>query len=77
MGRKKLLKKTEERGFPSLISSIQTIGSRIYVADQQQGFFCCLYRRQENRIYVFADETSPSQLVISGPHVPLVYFIPT
>lgn len=59
LGRKKLLRKCEHRGFPNLITSIQAAGDRIYVADLQESVHMCKYKRDDNAIYVFADDTAP------------------
>lgn len=59
LGRKKLLRKCEYRGFPNLIVSLQAAGDRIYVADLQESVHMCKYKRDENAIYVFADDTAP------------------
>lgn len=59
LGKKKLLRKCEYRGFPNLITTVQAAGDRIYVADLQESVHMCKYKRDENALYVFADDTSP------------------
>eukprot|EP00958_Prasinococcus_capsulatus_P017369 scaffold1954_cov364-Prasinococcus_capsulatus_cf.AAC.4 len=65
MGKQKLLRKCENRGFPSIINSINVMGDRIYVGDAQESFFYCLYRRSENQIHIFADDIVPRHLTAS------------
>ena len=44
---------------PNFITSIHTMGNRIVVADVQESFHFLRYRRQENQLIIFADDTSP------------------
>eukprot|EP00898_Chlorokybus_atmophyticus_P002633 jgi/Chlat1/3370/Chrsp23S08824 len=62
LGKKKLLRKCENKGFPNLITQLHAMGDRIYAGDAQEGFFYAKYRRSENQIYVFADEVVPRWL---------------
>ncbi|KAM7539389.1 hypothetical protein Aperf_G00000052295 [Anoplocephala perfoliata] len=60
MGKKKLLKKSENRHFPNLINGIYGIGQRIIVTDVQESLFWVRYRpRSENQMVIFADDASP------------------
>jgi splicing factor 3B subunit 3 len=59
MGKKKLLKKCENKNFPQTIVNIQTMGSRIYASDISESVFFIRYRRQENMLVMFADDTLP------------------
>lgn len=59
MGRKKLLRKCENRQFPSAICRLQTTGDRVYVGTVSDGVHIVKYRRAENSLTVFADETFP------------------
>eukprot|EP00899_Mesostigma_viride_P018486 jgi/Mesvir1/26639/Mv20046-RA.2 len=59
LGKRKLLRKCEHRGFPNLIVSITSHGDRIYVGDVQESFFFVKYKRGENALYIFADDTVP------------------
>ena len=65
MGKQKLLRKCENRGFASVINSIYVMGARIYVGDSQESFYYCLYRRSENLIHIFADDAVPRHLSAS------------
>ncbi|KAF2543551.1 hypothetical protein F2Q68_00032949 [Brassica cretica] len=56
LGKKRLLRKCENKLFPNTIISIQTYRDRIYVGDIQESFHYCKYRRDENQLYIFADD---------------------
>ena len=56
MGKKKLLRKCENRHFPSAIVSLQTQGLRIIVGDMQDSILYATYKPAENRLLVFADD---------------------
>ncbi|CAO1633979.1 unnamed protein product [Parajaminaea phylloscopi] len=59
LGKKKLLRKCENRGFPSQITSLAThaSSSRIVVGDAQESTIFASYKSLENRIIIFADDT--------------------
>ena len=59
LGKKKLLKKCENRNLPNLIMGLQTMGDRIYVSDALDSVHLVKYRRPENALVVFADDTCP------------------
>lgn len=59
LGKKKLLKKCENRSVPNFIMSIQTMGDRIYLTDVLESVHMAKYRRLENAMVVFADDTFP------------------
>ncbi|XP_046397462.1 splicing factor 3B subunit 3 isoform X1 [Ischnura elegans] len=59
MGKKKMLRKCENKHIPNLIVSIQSMGHRIYVSDVQESVSLVRYRRRENQLIVFADDTHP------------------
>ncbi|KAF8512400.1 CPSF A subunit region-domain-containing protein [Gautieria morchelliformis] len=59
MGKKKLLRKVENKSFPSAIITLNTQGSRIIVGDMQESIFFAVYKSPENRMLIFADDTSP------------------
>jgi splicing factor 3B subunit 3 len=59
LGKKKLLKKSENKLFPSVIAKIQVNGDRIYVGDMTESVHYVKYRRQENTLVIFADDYSP------------------
>jgi len=59
MGKKKLLRKCENKAFPHKIVSLWTQGDRIYVGDVQESVLFAKYKKSENQIFVFADEFTP------------------
>lgn len=59
MGKKKLLRKCENKHFPNYIVNLHAVGSRVYVADVQESIFFVRYKRAENQLVVFADDTIP------------------
>lgn len=65
LGKKRLLRKCENKLFPNTIMSIHTYRDRIYVGDIQESFHYCKYRRDENQLYIFADDSVPRWLTAS------------
>ncbi|XP_061998714.1 spliceosome-associated protein 130 A-like [Rosa rugosa] len=65
LGRKRLLRKCENKLFPNNIVSIHAYRDRIYVGDIQESFHYCKYRRDENQLYIFADDRVPRWLTAS------------
>eukprot|EP00658_Telonema_sp_P-2_P014597 TRINITY_DN15549_c0_g1_i4.p1 TRINITY_DN15549_c0_g1~~TRINITY_DN15549_c0_g1_i4.p1 ORF type:complete len:313 (-),score=85.59 TRINITY_DN15549_c0_g1_i4:296-1111(-) len=59
LGKKKLLRKCENRAFPNFIVTLNSIGDRIIVGDIQESFMFVKYRKVENQLLVFADDTYP------------------
>jgi splicing factor 3B subunit 3 len=59
LGKKKLLRKCENRLFPTSIVKLQVSGDRIYVGDLCDSIHYVKYRRQENVLTIFADDVSP------------------
>ncbi|OCH91653.1 hypothetical protein OBBRIDRAFT_792005 [Obba rivulosa] len=59
MGKKKLLRKVENKSFPAAIVSLHTQGSHIYVGDMQESVFYAVYKAPENRLLIFADDPQP------------------
>ncbi|EEB94465.1 hypothetical protein MPER_06713, partial [Moniliophthora perniciosa FA553] len=59
IGKKKLLRKVENKQFASAIVALNTQGSRILVADMQESVSFAVYKPPENRLLVFADDTQP------------------
>lgn len=57
IGKKKMLRKCENKSLPNHIVSVQAMGHRVYVSDIQESVFFLRYRRQENQLVVFADDT--------------------
>ncbi|CAB4062004.1 SF3B3 [Lepeophtheirus salmonis] len=59
LGKKKLLRKSENKHIGNIIVGIQSIGDRIIVADVQESVHFIKYKRQENQLVIFADDTTP------------------
>jgi splicing factor 3B subunit 3 len=59
MGKKKLLRKCENKQIPNQIVQIQTMGPRIYGCDSQESCFFMRYKHDENQLIIFADDSSP------------------
>jgi splicing factor 3B subunit 3 len=58
-GKKKLLKKIENKQFPTAVVRIHTLGDRIYVGDMCESVHFVKYRRAENVLAIFADDSFP------------------
>ena len=54
LGRKKLLRKCENKHIPHLVVDIKTVGERIICSDVQESVHFVKYRRGENQLVVFA-----------------------
>ncbi|KAI9128782.1 hypothetical protein K1719_000265 [Acacia pycnantha] len=65
LGKRRLLRKCENKLFPNSIVSIHAYRDRIYVGDIQESFHYCKYRRDENQLYIFADDCVPRWLTAS------------
>ena len=50
---------------PNFIVGIHTMGNRIVVSDIQESFHFVRYRRNENQLIVFADDTTPRWITCS------------
>lgn len=59
LGKKKMLRKCENKHIPYQIVNIQAMGHRVYVSDVQESVFFIRYRRAENQLIIFADDTHP------------------
>jgi len=59
VGKKKLLRKCENRHFPTMIMTIHCLGDRIYVGDCQESFQFVRYKPAENEMYIYADDILP------------------
>jgi len=66
LGKKKLLRKCESKQVPNLVSTISSASNRLFVGDVQESFTFMKYRKNENVLSVFADDTYPRYLVSSG-----------
>jgi len=67
LGKKKLLRKCENKNFPTLIQSIFVQGDRIYVGDICEAFHYCGYNKSEKQLNIFADNTAPRYLTCATP----------
>lgn len=47
---------------PNQIVTIHAVGNRIIVGDIQESFFYVRYKRQDNQLIIFADDTNPRWL---------------
>jgi len=59
MGKRKLLRKVENKSFSSAIVTLNTQGSRLLVGDMQDSISFAVYKAPENRLLVFADDSQP------------------
>lgn len=66
LGKKKLLRKCESKQVPHMISTITVHSNRLFVGDVQESITFMKYRKAENVLSVFADDTYPRYLVSSG-----------
>jgi len=57
-GRRKLLRKCENRRFPCMIVSIHTQGERIFIGDVAESFFFVKFNRSMNALSIFGDDTT-------------------
>ncbi|KAM0044830.1 putative transcription factor WD40-like family [Helianthus debilis subsp. tardiflorus] len=69
LGKRRLLRKCQNKLFPNTINSIHTYRDRIMSETFKRfSFHYCKYRRDENQLYVFADDSVPRWLT-SAYHV--------
>ena len=59
MGKRKLLRKCENRMFPTMIVRLQHQGDRIFVGDMCESVHFVKYHRRDNVLSIFADDTVP------------------
>lgn len=59
LGKKKMLRKCENKNINNMIVSINAMGSRIYVGDIQESIYFVRYKRSDNQLIVFADDSIP------------------
>jgi splicing factor 3B subunit 3 len=59
LGKRKLLRKAENRLFPTAIVRLQVTSDRIYVGDLAESVHFVRYKRDENVLAIFADDTVP------------------
>ena len=56
LGKRRLLRKTEVRGFPTAIVQLAVTGDRAFVGDAAESVHVVKYKRAENALVVFADD---------------------
>uniref|UniRef100_A0A5S6QBT0 CPSF_A domain-containing protein n=1 Tax=Trichuris muris TaxID=70415 RepID=A0A5S6QBT0_TRIMR len=56
-GKKKLLRKCENRHVPHMVTNILAMGSRVFVCDVQESVLFFRYKTNENQLILFADDT--------------------
>lgn len=66
LGKKRLLRKCESKQIPNFISTVSVASNRLFVGDVQESFTFMKYRKDENILSVFADDTYPRYIVSSG-----------
>jgi splicing factor 3B subunit 3 len=59
LGKKKLLRKCENRNFNSAINGIRIDEGRIFVSDIADAFHVLKYNAEESQLYIFADDVIP------------------
>eukprot|EP00002_Diphylleia_rotans_P015645 TRINITY_DN3029_c0_g1_i1.p1 TRINITY_DN3029_c0_g1~~TRINITY_DN3029_c0_g1_i1.p1 ORF type:complete len:1187 (+),score=271.71 TRINITY_DN3029_c0_g1_i1:60-3620(+) len=59
LGKKKLLRKCENKSFPNFITNIFTQNERIIVTDLSESFLYVKYHRDQNQLVIFADDVNP------------------
>lgn len=67
MGKKKLLKKCENKKIPSFVMNIDVLGSRIIVHDGQESFHFIKFNAKDNQLVIFCDDTYPRYLTCGAP----------
>ncbi|KAJ3338827.1 hypothetical protein HDU83_007908 [Entophlyctis luteolus] len=65
IGKKKFLRKCEAKIFPNVITGIHTQGNRIYVTDVQESVHFATFIAADNKIVVFADDTTNAWITCS------------
>lgn len=66
LGKRKLLRKTENKNFPVAIANINVMGDRIFVGDVCESFFYCAYKQSDNTLAIFADSLEPRHLTAAA-----------
>ena len=59
LGKTKLLNRCENRQVPNMVSSLTSSGNRIFVGDITDSVYCLKYKREDNKLTCFADDTTP------------------
>ncbi len=56
LGKRKLLRKCENKQMPTMVVSLTVTGDRVFAGDQMESCHCFKYRRAENQLVEFADD---------------------
>ena len=67
MGKKRLLRKCEYKSLPTDVASLSSSGYRIYVADAYESVHFMKYKKAENKLYIFADDSIPRHITAICP----------
>ena len=67
LGKKKLLRKCENKHFPNMIVTVHTQGERIFVGDVAESISFVKYNKTTNSLVVFADDTHPRWITGATP----------
>lgn len=59
LGKRKLLRKCENKNFPQAIVKLVTCGDRVYVGDMVESVHFVRYKKQESSLIIFADDCTP------------------
>ena len=59
LGKRKLLRKCENKNFPQAIVKLVTHGERVYVGDMVESVHFVRYKKQESSLTIFADDSTP------------------
>ena len=59
LGKKKLLRKCENKQLSNFVNHIQTLGPRMFVTDAQESIFFMRYKHEDNQIIIFAGDICP------------------
>ena len=59
LGMKQLLRKCESSPFPLAVARLSTYGDRIFAGDVAESVFFMRYQKQENNLYIFAEDEIP------------------
>lgn len=65
MGKKKLLRKCENKQFPTAVQAIHVIADRIFVSDMAESFFLVKFNKQDKALEIFADTDAPRYITAS------------
>jgi len=65
LGKKKLLRKCENKNFPTSVQAIHVMGDRIFVSDMCESFFLVRYNKTDKLLEIFADTDVPRYITCS------------